>query len=280
VTPETARNRFFRFLPVEVAPDGALFCIAADDASLLGVLSSAIHLTWASAASGRLGVGNDERYNKACFDPYPCPAFTPATHLSISTLAERIETHRDSALARDERVTMTGIYSVIAKLRTGEPLTAKERTIHELAACGVLRDLHDELDALVAQAYGWPWPLGREEILERLVALHAERVAEEARGLVRWLRPEYQNPDGRADDGTPAALDLATDDADGTEAPAALPWPAGAIDQIAAITRIDAATARFAGAPRELVARHLETLAILGEVREERGRYLALASTV
>lgn len=33
-----------------------------------------------------------------------------------------------------------------------------------------------------------------EAILERLVALNAERAAEEARGLVRWLHSEFQNP--------------------------------------------------------------------------------------
>ena len=33
-----------------------------------------------------------------------------------------------------------------------------------------------------------------EAILERLGALNAERPAEEARGVVRWLRPAFQNP--------------------------------------------------------------------------------------
>lgn len=33
-----------------------------------------------------------------------------------------------------------------------------------------------------------------EELLGRLVALNKERAAEEARGLVRWLRPDYQIP--------------------------------------------------------------------------------------
>ena len=42
--------------------------------------------------------------------------------------------------------------------------------------------------------HGWPSTLTDEQILERLVALNAERVAEEARGLIRWLRPEFQNP--------------------------------------------------------------------------------------
>ena len=32
----------------------------------------------------------------------------------------------------------------------------------------------------------------REELLTRLVALNHERAAEEKRGLIRWLRPEYQ----------------------------------------------------------------------------------------
>ena len=56
----------------------------------------------------------------------------------------------------------------------------------------ILKQLHDELDAAVAKAYGWPANLSADEILSRLVALNAERAAEEARGLVRWLRPEYQ----------------------------------------------------------------------------------------
>lgn len=43
--------------------------------------------------------------------------------------------------------------------------------------------------------YGWSPELSDEEILEKLVALNAERAAEEAQGLVRWLRPEYQAPD-------------------------------------------------------------------------------------
>ena len=91
----------------------------------------------------------------------------------------------------------TGMYNVVEKLRSGEALTEKERRIHEVAACGVLRDLHDELDRLVADAYGWPWPMETEEILARLVALHDERAEEEKRGpapVVRWLRPDYQIP--------------------------------------------------------------------------------------
>ena len=54
--------------------------------------------------------------------------------------------------------------------------------------------MHDRLDALVAEAYGWPADLSDEDILARLVALNAERAKEEREGLVRWLRPEYRRP--------------------------------------------------------------------------------------
>ncbi|MEX1232312.1 MAG: hypothetical protein WEB58_18855 [Planctomycetaceae bacterium] len=43
----------------------------------------------------------------------------------------------------------------------------------------VLKQIHDELAAAVFEAYGWRASLTDEEILERLVALNAERAAEE-----------------------------------------------------------------------------------------------------
>ena len=58
----------------------------------------------------------------------------------------------------------------------------------------ILKELHDKIDAAVAEAYGWPVDLPEEEVLARLVALNKARAAEEKRGLVRWLRPDYQIP--------------------------------------------------------------------------------------
>lgn len=287
-TVEVAKFRFFTRLPTEMAADGTLILVATNDAFILGVLSTILHVEWALAAGGRMGVGNDPRYNKnRCFDAFPFPSPPNDLRTHIANLAERLDTHRKEALVRDERVTMTGMYNVVEKLRSGDTLTPKERTIHELAACGVLRDLHDELDALVAQAYGWPWPMPREEILERLVALHDERVEEEKRGVIRWLRPDYQIP-RFAPEGVHNEPSLALGDEreqDAAEAPrvaVAREWPGTAVEQFAALgallsvgpVTVDDAVATFAGARPELVARHLETLALMGEVSVDgEGRY-------
>ena len=95
-------------------------------------------------------------------------------------------------------------------------LTAKEQDIHEAGLVSVLKDIHDDIDRAVFEAYGWadliPALVGKpgatmpsphktpeqeeaeEELLTRLVALNQERAAEERRGTVRWLRPDYQKP--------------------------------------------------------------------------------------
>jgi hypothetical protein len=284
VTVETMKHRVFTFLDGKTAPDHSLVCIALDDPYALGVLSSALHVSWALAAGGTLE--DRPRYNNSlCFDPFPFPDPAPDLRARIAAVAESLDAHRKAAIDRDERVTMTGMYNVVEKLRSGEPLTPKERTVHELAACGMLRDLHDELDAQVAEAYGWPWPLSTEDILERLVALHDVRVAEEAQGLVRWLRPEFQAPGAAV--ATPATELAFASATVASAAPAeSVAWPAQAIEQIGALKRlvsshtlsVDHAVRHFTGAKRELVERHLETLAILGEIREvEPGLYSAVS---
>jgi hypothetical protein len=284
-TTETAKHRVFTLLDGRVAPDHAVICVALDDAFALGVLSSAIHTAWALAAGSKLGIDGTPRYNKApCFEAFPFPDPRPEARRQIADLAERIDAHRKAAIARGEKVGMTAMYNVVDKLRANTYLTGPERAVHELAACGTLRDLHDELDHLVAEAYGWPAGESTAAILDRLVALHDARIAEERAGEVRWLRPEYQVP-RFAKDGAAAG---ATEEGPASEAatPARNPWPPDAIGQITALralaiaapVTVDGAMLRFEGARREIVARHLETLAILGELRTgQAGAYFAPA---
>jgi hypothetical protein len=171
-------------------------------------------------------------------------------------------------------------------------LTPKEKTIHEQGLVSVLKQLHDELDAAVADAYGWPANLPDEEILERLVALNAERAAEEAQGLVRWLRPEYQNPSGfdSAQPTAPAQDSLPLPEGEGRgegAAPATKTkpaWPKTLPEQVQAVraalqTAAGPVTAEtiargFVRARTEKVTELLITLVALGQARElEPGSY-------
>lgn len=218
-TVETAKHRTFQFLDASIAPDNMLIAIALPDATTHGVRSSRVHVQWALSAVGRLGVGNDPRYNKTrCFEPFPFPVLTTHADLAaqIAATAEELDAHRKRQQAAHATLTLTDMYNVLDALRLQRPLTAKEKLTHTNGLVSVLAELHDKLDALVLQAYGWadlapalvgqpggtlPWleksaaqAEAEEELLQRLVRLNAERAAEEAAGNVRWLRPEYQDP--------------------------------------------------------------------------------------
>jgi hypothetical protein len=102
-------------------------------------------------------------------------------------------------------LTLTGLYNVLQALREGRALNAKEKQIHSAGLVGVLKTLHDELDAAVLAAYGWGDLVAaqtnratsdtiKDQLLQRLVTLNQRRAAEEANGQVRWLRPAFQNP--------------------------------------------------------------------------------------
>ncbi|HNV75967.1 MAG TPA: hypothetical protein PKH96_14910, partial [Gemmatimonadaceae bacterium] len=290
VTSEVSKHPIFAFADAGVAPDGTLVCIALADEYALGVLSSSIHAIWSFSAGGRMGVRHTPRYSKGiCFDAFPFPSRGDPLRTAIADAAVRIERHRSAALGRDETVTLMKLYDVVSALRAGRALTPTQRHLHELGACGVLRDLHDDLDRLVAEAYGWSWPEPPSLVLERLVTLHDARVEEERAGHVRWLRPNYQKPRFGSDSGSgaPTAFELPeSEDPERSDVVTPAPWPKDAVGQITVLRQIaseapitvEAALKRFTGAKRELVERHLETLAILGEVqRLEDGRYAAFA---
>ncbi len=83
---------------------------------------------WALAAGGRLGIGNDPRYNKTrCFDPFPFPAASESQKSSIRVLGESLDAHRKRQQALHPKLTITDMYNVLEKLRKNEELTAKDR---------------------------------------------------------------------------------------------------------------------------------------------------------
>jgi hypothetical protein len=298
ITAETAKHKVFTFVTLPFCPDHKLYAVCSDDAHVLGVLSSRIHVIWALATGGTL----EDRptwTNTTCFATFPFPATSDDQKQKIRAIAEELDAHRKRQQARHPELTLTGMYNVLERLRSGEPLTAKEKTIHEQGLVSVLKELHDNLDAAVAEAYGWPVDLPDEELLERLVALNAERTREEAQGVVRWLRPEYQKPE-TSEQQTTIPSPLAGEGQGGGEAASVntsansnithpltpsrqgrgdkIPWPKTLPEQVQAVRTALAAAASpvtaealartFLRARSDKVAELLVTLTTLGQVRE------------
>jgi hypothetical protein len=277
-TVETSKHRFFQFLDASILPDNKLINIALDDAYFFGILSSHIHVCWALKAGGHLGVGNDPVYVKTrCFETFPFPDSTPEQRQRIRELAEQLDAHRKARQAEHPKLTMTGMYNVMEKLRSAEALTPKEKAIHEQGLVSVLEQLHDDLDTAVFEAYGWPPDLPDAQILEYLVALNTERAAEEARGKVRWLRPEFQNPEGTAEQ---TELDLSgpeTPDLKSKTRPKKRPWPKTLPEQVRAVREVlveagqpltaETVAHGFIRARKDKVVPILETLVTVGRAR-------------
>jgi hypothetical protein len=68
--PSTAS---FSFLDAEILPDDKLIAIGSDDAALLGVLSSSVHVAWALAAGATLGRSIRSTTRLAALIPSPSP---------------------------------------------------------------------------------------------------------------------------------------------------------------------------------------------------------------
>ncbi len=259
-TVETSKFKPFVFIPVETVPDHKLYAIASDDAWLLGCLSATPHQLWADHAGGTL----EDRptwTNTTTFKPFPFPALEEGElKQRIRDLGERLDAHRKRQQELHPDLTLTGIYNVLQKIRSGEALTAKDKIIHDQGLVSVLKQLHDDLDAAVLEAYGWAdlasatppadilargGPDAEEleqAILTRLVALNHERAAEEKRGLIRWLRPDFQAPSS-SDGHRPtlqSEIGLSGDDdtTPETAAPVILDWPAELPAQVAAVRKL------------------------------------------
>lgn len=303
-TVETTKHRFFQFLSADILPDNMLVNIASDDAAIHGVLSSRVHIVWSLAAGGTLE--DRPRYNKSvCFETFPFPENTPEQQAQIRELAERLDAHRKRQQVQYPELTLTGMYNVLEKLRTGIALTTKEQLINSQGLVSILRELHDDLDRAVFAAYGWDdlatqlvglpgatTPLldksdaqaeAEEALLLRLVELNSQRAAEETRGQIRWLRPDYQSPNAAAPQQAEAELEADETNPDPVAKLKKITWPKGMREQIAAVRNtlgnqtmsLESLAAHFA-APKTTTPLIIEALAALeelGMLNQEKGQY-------
>ena len=182
-TVDTARHRLFQFLPANIICDDKSVVIAADDAFILGVLQSSIHVAWALRAGGWLGVGNDPVYVKTrVFEPFPFPTPADVLKSEIRAVAEELDAFRKERQREHPGLTLTQMYNVLEKLKAIEAaqkaiplpnpppqvereqtepsraavpvLTEDEERIKDQGLILILKELHEKLDALVFRAYG------------------------------------------------------------------------------------------------------------------------------
>lgn len=285
-TVDTAAHRIFQFLDVTTLCDDKVVLVADDRPCTLGILSSRQHVAWATRVGGWLGVGDDSVYIKSkTFDPFPFPDASPEQRVRIGALAEELDATRKDVLAEHSDLTLTTLYNLREKLVRGEAFSPAEQDQRMRGRVDIIAELHDRIDAAVAEAYGWPVDLTDQEIVARLVALNAERVAEERRGIVRWLRPDYQQKRAGL-----TVLGAKPEEAQQIEAPlaaakAAKPaFPRDAIGQTAAVLAelrrggvLDAGgiARRYAQGRRveRRIAATLDALTRLGHVSTESGGY-------
>jgi hypothetical protein len=176
-----------------------------------------------------------------------------------------MDSHRKRQQSQFPDLTITGMYNVLEKLRSGERLTESEQLTHDQGLVSVLYRIHQDLDAAVFGAYGWAADTTDAAILEQLVALNAERALAERDGIVHWLRPKLQGL---------ATEKRATTRKASSSRQLVLPWPTDLPHQVAAVRDLinladaalsanDVATA-YDGATPDAVVPALQTLEALG----------------
>jgi len=200
----------FAFLPAHAIFSHKLVVIANDTISMFCVLSSRVHELWALKFGSSMG--ETPVYNPSdCFRTFPFPALFE-TSSKLVAAGQAYYDHRAALMvARNEGMTKT--YN-----RFHDPADDIQR----------LRELHAAMDRAVLEAYGWHdlaaraapvsldesneddhtyqgrlfWPSDfRDEVLARLLALNADRHAEEVRlGIAPGMRGKAGPDEEEMDD--------------------------------------------------------------------------------
>lgn len=195
-TPRVAKHRLFAWVEGAILPDCQIVAITRDDDTTFGILHSRFHELWALRLCTWLGIGNDPRYTPSTtFETFPFPTgLTPDRPASsyaddpraqaIADAARRLNELREAWLNPPDLVdrapeVVPGYPEQVIPRDAKAAAILKKRTLTNLYndPPDWLRMAHRDLDAAVADAYGWPADLADEEVLRRLLALNLERAA-------------------------------------------------------------------------------------------------------
>ena len=207
-TAIVAKYRLFVWMDSKILPSHAVAIVSRADDTTFGILHSRFHELWSLRMCTWLGVGNDPRYTPTtCFETFPFPAsLTPKDTADwrgvipadcpvkgvaekIAAAAEKLNNLREAWLNPPEWVEWVitpeeekAGFPKRPVAKPGHEAGVKKRTLTNLynARPAWLDLAHKELDAAVAEAYGWTDytpEMPDEEILRRLLALNLERLA-------------------------------------------------------------------------------------------------------
>lgn len=134
----TGKRILFAWQDAWTCPSNLTNVFAFDDDYAFGVLTSAIHTSWAKAQSSTLK--GDIRYTPtSAFETFPWPTSpTPASRARVADFAARLAAQR-SAICLKHDFGLTRLYNLV-----------------DDGAFADLRQLHRALDEAVAVAYDWP----------------------------------------------------------------------------------------------------------------------------
>ena len=166
--------------------------IARDDDTTFGILHSRFHEAWSLKLCSWHGVGNDPTYNPTTvFQTFPFPeGLTPDTPaadyaddpraIAIAEAARRLVELRDRWLNPPEWVEweeepVTGYPKRPVPSAAAPVRELRRRTLTNLynERPRWLVDVHEDLDAAVAEAYGWTGDIDDEELLRELLEFNS-----------------------------------------------------------------------------------------------------------
>lgn len=196
-TPAVTKHRIWVWVPKTVLPDAQLMVALRDDDTTFGLLQSRLHTLWTLRLCSWVGVGNDPRYTPTTtFETFPFPNnMTPnfpaaqfagdERAVAISIAARKLNELRDKWLNPPEWTTrvaevVPGYPDRILPVDEGAMKALRLRTLTNLynSLPTWLVNAHNEVDAAVAAAYGWPDyspKMSDDEILRRLLELNLHR---------------------------------------------------------------------------------------------------------
>ena len=170
VVPRVSKWAVFLHAPLNWLPGDKSVVVASEDYYVLGILTSQVHRAWMEAQKSTLK--SDIAYtHKTCFETFPFPQnvgkgeppFAPTDNIVQQIRDKMTELHEyRTAQMSQKQWGITQLYN---------------EYFHEPAS--KLYKLHQQLDKLVMQAYGFK---SNDDILAKLLELNLELAAKEKRG--------------------------------------------------------------------------------------------------